>query len=98
MSTFKNRILIAIAASAVLALAGPVALTAVSPAAYADDGSSSADGMGDSADAGHDKGDNKGDSKGDKGQSKGDGKGGESGYSKGGDSGHSSGHGVAGHR
>ena len=34
MSTLNNRILIAIAASALLAMAGPVALTAVSPAAY----------------------------------------------------------------
>src|SRR6516165_7540087 len=62
MSTLNNRILIAIAASAVLALAGPVALTAVSPVAYADDSASSADGAGHSTDG-------KGDSKGDKGQS-----------------------------
>ena len=53
MSTLNNRTLIAIAASAVLALAGPVALTAVSPVAYADDSASSADGPGD---AGHSSG------------------------------------------
>ena len=47
MSTLNNRLLIAIAASAILAMAGPVALTAISPAAYANDGASSADGKGD---------------------------------------------------
>jgi hypothetical protein len=103
-ATLSNRILIAIAASAVLTMAGPVALTAVSPAAYANDSATSADGAGDSADAGHstdgkgDKGDSKGDkgqSKGDKGQSKGDSKG-DKGQSKGDSKGQSKGDGKGG--
>jgi hypothetical protein len=99
MSTFNNRVLIGIAASAILAVASPLALIAVAPSAYADDGASG-DG-GDSADTGHDSGksDSKGDSKGDaKGESKGEAKGESKGEGKGHSAGHSSGHGAAGHR
>ena len=83
MSTFNNRILIGVAASAILAVASPLALTSIAPVAYADDSASSGDngnsgdsvgnpGQSDSADTGRDTGDTKGH---DKGDTKGEGEG-----------------------